>query len=71
MATGAAACGGAFVVHAAIGGVGLAAPLLAQPAAWTIPLATAVTVVVSLTDRAGAPVRADAYLARLHTPGRA
>lgn len=70
MVTGAVACGLAFLVHAAVGGVGIAAPLLAQPAAWTIPLATAVTVVVSLTDRAGAPVRAGAYLARLHTPGR-
>ncbi|MEW1835152.1 cation acetate symporter [Microbacterium sp. NPDC079995] len=70
MVTGGVACGAAFAVHAAVGGVGLAAPLLAQPAAWTIPLATAVTVVVSLTDRAGAPVRAGAYLARLHTPGR-
>ncbi|MEI2269914.1 cation acetate symporter [Microbacterium sp. No. 7] len=70
MVTGAVACGLAFVVHAAVGGVGVAAPLLAQPAAWTIPLATVVTVVVSLTDRAGAPVRAADYLARLHTPGR-
>jgi len=70
MVTGAAACGVAFLVHAAVGGVGLAAPLLAQPAAWTIPLATVVTVVVSLTDRAGAPVSTGAYLARLHTPGR-
>lgn len=70
MVTGAVSCGLALLLHGAVGGVGIAAPLLAQPAAWTIPLATVVTVVVSLTDRAGAPVSAGAYLARLHTPGR-
>ncbi len=70
MVTGALACGLSFAVHAAVGGVGAAAPLLAQPAAWTIPLATAVTVGVSLLDRNGPPTRADRYLARLHTPER-
>ena len=48
-----------------------AGPLyLAQPAAWTIPLATAVTVGVSLLDRRGAPRGVDKYLARLHAPER-
>lgn len=70
MVTGAVSCGLALLVHAAVGGVGAAAPLLEQPAAWTIPLATAVTVLVSLTDRSGPPTRTDPYLARLHTPER-
>ena len=66
--TGAVSCGLALVVYTAVDGVGLAAPLLAQPAAWTIPLATAVTVLVSRFDRSGPPTRADRYLARLHSP---
>lgn len=70
MLTGGVTCGIALAVHAAIGGVGLAAPYLAQPAAWTIPLATAVTVFTSLADRRGIPVRAERYLARLHAPER-
>jgi len=68
--TGGVACAVSLVVHAAVGGIGVAAPLLAQPAAWTIPLATAVSVGVSLLDTRGAPSRADRYLARLHTPER-
>lgn len=70
MLTGAVTCGLALIVHSAIGGVGLAAPYLAQPAAWTIPLATAATVFVSLADRRGAPARAERFLARLHAPER-
>lgn len=69
--TGAVACTLSLVVHAAVDGVGAAAPLLAQPAAWTIPLATAVTVAVSLLDRRDPPSHTDRYLARLHRPERA
>ncbi len=69
--TGALSCGLALLVHAAVGGVGIAAPYLAQPAAWTIPLAAAVTVLVSRLDRQGPPARADRYLLRLHSPERA
>ncbi|GEK85537.1 hypothetical protein [Microbacterium aerolatum] len=36
----------------------------------SIPLATAVTVSVSLLDTRGIPTRVDRYLARLHTPER-
>ncbi|SBS73074.1 cation acetate symporter [uncultured Microbacterium sp.] len=71
MTVGAVACGVALLVHSAVGGVGVAAPFLAQPAAWTIPLATAVMVAVSLLDPRGAPLRTDRILARLHTPERA
>jgi cation/acetate symporter len=55
---GAAADGAAAVVRS----------LLAQPAAWTIPLATATVVVVSLLDRHGPPLRTDRFLRRLHVP---
>ncbi|KQV25820.1 cation acetate symporter [Yonghaparkia sp. Root332] len=41
---------------------------LAQPAAWTVPLAFALTVVVSRLDRRRAPRGADRVLARLHAP---
>lgn len=70
MVTGGVSCALALLVHAAIGGVGAAAPLLAQPAAWTIPLAAATPVVVSLLDRDGPPAVAERLLARLHTPER-
>jgi len=49
---------------------GVVRALLAQPAAWTIPLATATVVVVSLLDRHGPPLRTDRFLQRLHVPER-
>ncbi|HWK79053.1 cation acetate symporter [Microbacterium sp.] len=70
MVTGGVACTLSLIVYAAVDGVGLAAPFLAQPAAWTIPLATATTIGVSLLDTRGTPTRVDRYLARLHTPER-
>jgi Na+(H+)/acetate symporter ActP len=70
MVTGGASCALSLLVYAAVGGVGAAAPFLAHPAAWTVPLATAVAVVVSLMDTTGAPQRAERYLGRLHTPER-
>jgi Na+(H+)/acetate symporter ActP len=41
-----------------------------QPAAWTVPLAIATTVLVSLATRRRVPARADRYLSRLHAPER-
>ncbi|MEN0022891.1 MAG: cation acetate symporter, partial [Microbacterium sp.] len=70
MLSGGLAAGLALLVHAAIGGVGVAAPYLAQPAAWTIPLATAVTVVVSQLDPRGPSPRTARFLARVHSPER-
>lgn len=70
MVSGGLAAGLALLVHAAVGGIGVAAPYLAQPAAWTIPLATAVTVVVSLLDPRGPSPRTERFLARVHTPER-
>ncbi|UNK70794.1 cation acetate symporter [Microbacterium sp. H1-D42] len=43
-------------------------PFLEQPAAWTVPIAVVVTVLVSRSDRRGVPRGTDAFLARLHVP---
>jgi Na+(H+)/acetate symporter ActP len=75
MVTGAALSGAAILAGPGLAGAGLAAtapwlvPLLEQPAAWTVPIAFAVTVVVSRLD-ARRPRGADAFLARLHVPER-
>ncbi|GAA4702219.1 cation acetate symporter [Nocardioides conyzicola] len=42
--------------------------LMGQPAAWTVPLALATMVVVSLATRSRVPEHADRFLVRLHTP---
>jgi hypothetical protein len=49
-------------------GAGLAADLLAQPAAWTVPLAFTVMVSVSLATRRRVPSAVGAMLLRLHAP---
>lgn len=67
MAAGALACGGAILVAPFLA-PGWARVLLEQPAAWTVPLATAVVVLVSRADRSGIPRGADRFLARLHLP---
>jgi cation/acetate symporter len=66
---------GAVLSGAAIlGGAALAAwapgirPFVEQPAAWTVPIAVLVTVLVSRADRRGAPRGAEAFLTRLHVP---
>jgi Na+(H+)/acetate symporter ActP len=75
MVTGATLSGAAILAGPGLAGAGLAAtapwlvPLLEQPAAWTVPIAFAVTVVVSRLD-ARRPRGADAFLARLHVPER-
>jgi hypothetical protein len=68
MVVGAVACGAALLAGGWLRGTGGWAVLVTQPAAWTIPLTTAVIVAVSLLDRGGAPARVERYLARLHTP---
>ncbi len=42
--------------------------LLGQPAAWTVPLALATMVVVSLLTRSRVPGHAGRFMVRLHTP---
>lgn len=73
MVTGALLSGGAILASAAgatAGAPGWLRPLVEQPAAWTVPLAVAVIVLVSLADRRRMPRSADAFLARLHVPER-
>ena len=67
MVAGALACGGA-ILAAPFAGAGWLAVLLQQPAAWSVPLATLVVVLVSRGDRARLPRGADRFLARLHLP---
>ncbi|BCT75695.1 cation acetate symporter [Sinomonas cyclohexanicum] len=76
MVTGALACGGALVASGAIaaGALGpeakesVVAAACAQPAAWTVPLAFAVMVVVSRASSRTVPRGADRFLVRLHSP---
>jgi Na+(H+)/acetate symporter ActP len=70
MATGAVACGSAILLGWAFPDAGLAGALIAQPAAWTVPLATLTMVLVSRLDRRRVPRGTDRFLARLHVPER-
>ncbi|PPL17795.1 sodium/solute symporter [Microterricola pindariensis] len=75
MLTGAALCGGAMMLGPALapllaGAVPFVGELLAQPAAWTVPLAFGVTIAVSLATASGRPLGVSRVLARLHTPER-
>lgn len=76
MVTGAVLAGGAILAGGAVAGTAVASEmpwlraLVEQPAAWTVPLAVAVTVLVSRADRRGIPRGTDGFLARLHTPER-
>jgi len=47
---------------------GWAAALIAQPAAWTVPLAFAVMVAVSLATRRRTPPDVGTTMLRLHAP---
>jgi Na+(H+)/acetate symporter ActP len=67
LAVGALTCGGAvlaagFVRHP------IAAALLGQPAAWSVPLAFAVMVGVSLASRRPVQTSTDRFLVRIHRP---
>ncbi|GAA2906367.1 Na+(H+)/acetate symporter ActP [Microbacterium keratanolyticum] len=70
MCVGGLSAGLALLVYGVIDGIGAAAPFLAQPAAWSIPLATAVTIVVSIMDPRGPSPRTERFLARVHAPER-
>jgi Predicted symporter len=69
MASGALLCGGAILVAPFVP-AGWVGALLAQPAAWSVPIATLVVVLVSRADRAHLPRGADRFLAQLHLPER-
>lgn len=69
MVTGGVLCGGAMVWGTLLGAAGT--PFwLAQPAAWTVPAAFAVTVLVSRGTRNRIPRTMARVMTRLHTPER-
>ena len=69
MLTGAVLCGGSMIAAAVLPRLGLAIPAwIEQPAAWTVPAAFAVTVIVSKLTSGSAPAGGAKFLARLHTP---
>ena len=71
MATGALLSGAAILGGALVAASSPAIrPLVEQPAAWTVPIAVLVTVLVSRADRRRLPRGVDAFLARLHLPER-
>ncbi|SEQ15687.1 MULTISPECIES: cation acetate symporter [Micrococcaceae] len=69
MVTGGLLCGGAMIAGALAGAANLA-PWLAQPAAWTVPTAFAVMVVVSRATAHRIPATMARVMTRLHTPER-
>jgi cation/acetate symporter len=69
MVTGGVLCGGAMVAGAFVGASNLP-PWLAQPAAWTVPAAFAVMVVVSRATVQRVPTTMARVMTRLHTPER-
>jgi Na+(H+)/acetate symporter ActP len=69
MVTGALLCGGAMIYGAVAGAAGT--PFwLAQPAAWTVPAAFAVMVLVSRATKGRVPRTMSRIMTRLHTPER-
>jgi len=69
MVTGAVLCGGAMVAGAVLSAGGTPS-WLAQPAAWTVPAAFAVMVLVSRATRDRVPRTITRLMTRLHTPER-
>ncbi|WP_426321560.1 cation acetate symporter [Microbacterium sp. E-13] len=69
MLTGAALSGLAILGGGVVSGwLPAVRPFLEQPAAWTVPLAVLVTVLVSRADRRGIPRGTDLFLTLLHVP---
>ncbi|MEU5990658.1 cation acetate symporter [Spirillospora sp. NPDC047418] len=69
LCAGGALAGSAVVVTIAAGPPsGLAGALLAQPAAWTVPIAFAVMIIVSLCTQRRVPPGVARMMVRLHTP---
>ncbi|HEY8702824.1 MAG TPA: cation acetate symporter [Arthrobacter sp.] len=69
MLTGGLLCGGAMIYGAAVGAANT--PFwLAQPAAWTVPGAFAVMVMVSRATKSRVPKTMPRIMTRLHTPER-
>lgn len=71
MLTGAVSCALALLVSGLLAeSESVLAALLRQPAAWSVPLAFVVTVLVSLTTAKRVPRNVDRILERLHVPER-
>lgn len=69
LCTGGVLAGSAVIVTIAAGPpAGLAGALLAQPAAWTVPIAFAVMIIVSLCTQRRVPKHVARMMVRLHTP---
>ncbi|MCC9175988.1 sodium/solute symporter [Arthrobacter sp. zg-Y179] len=69
MLTGGVLCGGAMAAAAVLPRAGAGIPAwIEQPAAWTVPAAFAVMVVVSRLTAESAPNGAAKFMAQLHTP---
>ncbi|HXD28335.1 MAG TPA: cation acetate symporter [Arthrobacter sp.] len=72
MLTGAVGCAAAMAAASLVPGLsGLAREVAVQPAAWTVPLAFLVTVVVSLATAGQTSRTTTAVMTRLHAPERA
>ncbi|NUU32379.1 cation acetate symporter [Arthrobacter sp. C9C5] len=69
MLTGAVSCGGSMLAGAMLGSAGTP-PWLAQPAAWTVPAAFTVMVLVSRSTQGRVPRTITRLMTRLHTPER-
>jgi Na+(H+)/acetate symporter ActP len=69
MLTGAVFCGGSMMAGAVLGAAGTP-PWLAQPAAWTVPAAFTVMVLVSRATQGRVPRTITRLMTRLHTPER-
>ncbi len=69
MVTGGVLCGGAMIAGSVAGANNLV-PWLAQPAAWTVPAAFAVMVMVSRATVQRVPKTMPRVMTRLHTPER-
>ena len=69
MVTGAVLCGGAVMLAAFAGNaLGRFEELLAQPAAWSVPVAFVVTIAVSKLTASRRPLTVARVMARLHSP---
>src|SRR6478736_4980459 len=69
MVTGGVLCGGAMIAGSVLGAAQTPS-WLAQPAAWTVPAAFAVTILVSRATRGRVPRTMTRVMTRLHTPER-
>jgi cation/acetate symporter len=69
MVTGGVLCGGAMVAGALSGSDPATPAWLAQPAAWTVPAAFAVMILVSRATKHRVPRTLTRVMTRLHTTG--